>query len=345
MKILLVHPQHPATFWRSRHIHKFTGHKADYPPLELLTLAALLPGTWKKRLIDMNLARLTTRDLRGADYVFISALSAQRQSAREVIEQCRLLGAKIVAGGPLFTTDPEDFPEVDHLVLGAPEISLPLFLADLRRGALRRVYTAESDAQRQETPVPLWDLVKLKDYAAMKIRVGPKSSRNDATRLLAELECFHSRGWHGPVLFVDDDLRGDKSRLKDEILPRIIAWMIARDYPFYFIRQAASDRADDPQLLELMGRAGFKEVFFGSAGPHENRLLEGGKPQNRAQELLASVNRIQHAGLQVHSSFIDDFERKPATLLQRQLRFIQESGIPPWSERSLPDATPSTSND
>jgi radical SAM superfamily enzyme YgiQ (UPF0313 family) len=345
MKILLVHPQHPATFWRSRYFHKFTGHKAGYPPLELLTLAALLPEAWKKRLIDMNLGRLTTRDLRGADYVFISALSAQRQSAQEVIEQCRLLRVKVVAGGPLFTTDPEDFPEVDHLVLGEPEISLPLFLADLRRGALRRVYTAESGAQRQETPVPLWDLVKLKDYAAMKIRVGPNSGRNDPTRLLAELECFHSRGWHGPVLFVDDDLTGDKSRLKDEILPRIIAWMTARDYPFYFIRQASSGRADDPQLLELMDRAGFKEVFFGSAGPHENRLLEGSKPQNRAQELLASVNRIQHAGPQVHSSLTGDFERKPATLFERQIRLIQECGIPPWSKRAWPGETPGARND
>ena len=172
MKILLVYPHYPATFWSFRYAMKFINRRASFPPLGLLTVAAMLPGTWEKRLVDMNVHPLTDEDLGWADYVFISAMSIQRQSAREVIEDCRRLGVKTVAGGPLFTAYHEDFPEVDPLVLGEGEITLPPFLADLRRGAPRRVYATEGWAQLEKTPVPLWDLVNMKNYAAMNIQYG-----------------------------------------------------------------------------------------------------------------------------------------------------------------------------
>jgi len=344
MKILLVYPHYPATFWSFRYAMKFINRKASFPPLGLLTVAAMLPGAWEKRLIDMNVHHLSTEDLGWADYVFISAMSIQRQSAREVIEHCRRLGVKTVAGGPLFTSCHEDFPEVDHLVLGEGEITLPLFLNDLRHGPPRHVYTAEGWARLQETPVPLWDLVEAKDYAAMNIQYGRgcpfdcefcditslfgrKPRSKDPLQILDELESLYVRGWHGAVFFVDDNFIGEKIRLKREILPRIIGWMENRDYPFYFYTEASIDLADDPQLMELMVRAGFEEVFIGIETPHEGGLVECGKVQNKNRDLLASVKRIQQSGLQVHGGFIVGFDSDPATIFERQIRFIQESGI------------------
>jgi radical SAM superfamily enzyme YgiQ (UPF0313 family) len=344
MKILLVYPHYPATFWSFRYAMKFIDRKASFPPLGLLTVAAMLPHVWEKRLVDMNVKALTDQDLGWADYVFISAMSIQRQSAREVIEKCLLLGVKTVAGGPLFTSCHEDFPDVDHLVLGEGEITLPLFLEDLRRGAPRRLYTAEGWAQLGETPTPLWNLVKMTDYAAMNIQFGrgcpfdcefcditalfgrrPRSK--PLARLLAELESLYARGWRGAVFFVDDNFIGDKPRLKREILPAIIDWMEAREYPFYFYTEASIDLADDPQLLELMVRAGFEEVFIGIETPHEEGLAESGKVQNKNRDLLASVKCIQQGGLQVHGGFIVGFDSDPESIFERQIRFIQESGI------------------
>ncbi len=344
MKILLVYPRYPDTFWSFRHAMKFINRKASFPPLGLLTVAAMLPGTWEKRLVDINIGPLADKDLRWADYVFISAMTVQRQSAQEVIDRCRRLGIKTVAGGPLFTSCHDDFPEVDHLVLGEGEKTLPLFLEDLRRGAPRRVYTAHGWAQLKETPIPLWDLVEMKDYAAMNIQYGrgcpydcefcditalfgrkPRSKNPD--QILAELESLYVHGWRGAVFFVDDNFIGDKPKLKREVLPPIIDWMAAKEYPFYFYTEASIDLADDPQLLELMVRAGFEEVFIGIETPHEEGLTESGKVHNKNRDLLASVKRIQRAGLQVNGGFIVGFDTDPETIFDSQIHFIQESGI------------------
>ncbi|MHB1399590.1 MAG: B12-binding domain-containing radical SAM protein [Trichloromonadaceae bacterium] len=344
MQILLVYPHYPSTFWSFRYAMKFIGRKASFPPLGLLTVAAMLPDTWQKRLVDVNVRPLTDKDLEWADYVFISAMSIQRQSAREVIERCRRLGVKTVAGGPLFTACHDEFPEVDHLVLGEGEITLPRFLEDLQRGTPRRVYAAEGWAQLEQTPIPQWDLVARKDYAAMNLQYGrgcpfdcefcditalfgrrPRSK--PLGRLLAELESLYVTGWRGAVFFVDDNFIGDKPRLKREILPALITWMEARKYPFYFYTEASIDLADDSELMALMVGAGFEEVFIGIETPHEKGLAESGKVQNKNRDLLAAVKCIQQAGLQVHGGFIVGFDSDPATIFDLQIRFIQESGI------------------
>lgn len=344
MKILLVYPHYPATFWSFRYAMKFIGRKASFPPLGLMTVAAMLPEAWEKKLVDMNVHPLDDADLQWADYVFISAMSIQRPSAFEVIERCAQLGVKTVAGGPLFTSCHGDFPQVDHLVLGEGEITLPLFLDDLQKGAPQRIYAAEGWAQLRQTPIPLWDLVNMRDYAAMNIQFGrgcpfdcefcditalfgrrPRSK--DPAQILVELESLYVRGWRGAIFFVDDNFIGDKPRLKREVLPPIIEWMAARDYPFYFYTEASIDLADDAHLMDLMVQAGFEEVFIGIETPHEEGLAESGKVQNRNRDLLASVRRIQQAGLQVHGGFIVGFDSDPPSIFERQIRFIQESGI------------------
>lgn len=344
MKILLVYPFYPDTFWSFRNAMKFIGRKASFPPLGLLTVASLLPEDWEKKLIDMNVRPLDDQDLQWADYVFISAMTIQRPSVREVIDRCRRLGVKTVAGGPLFTSRPDEFPEIDHLVLGEGEITLPLFLEDLQHGSPRHIYTADGWAHLKETPIPLWKLVEMKEYAAMNLQYGRgcpfdcefcditalfgrKPRSKSRAQLIIELESLYAQGWRGAIFFVDDNFIGDKPKLKREILPAIIDWMEGKGYPFYFYTEASIDIADDPQLMELMVRAGFEEVFIGIETPHEGGLAESGKVQNKNRNLLASVKRIQQAGLQVQGGFIVGFDSDPATIFDMQIRFIQESGI------------------
>ena len=344
MKILLDYPRYPDTFWSFRYAMRFIGRKASFPPLGLLTVAAMLPSAWDRKLVDMNVRALTDADLAWADCVFLSAMDIQRQSAQEVIGRCQRLGIRTVAGGPLFSSCAEDFPEVDHLVLGEAEVTLPLFLADLAGGTARRLYIDERRADLHTTPVPLWELIDVRDYAAMNVQYsrgcpfdcefcditamfGHKPRTKALAQLIEELDVLRLRGWGGAVFIVDDNFIGDRGKLKREILPALIDWMETHGRPFYFYTEASIDLANDARLMELMVRAGFEEVFIGIETPCEACLIESGKVQNRNRDLLDSVRRIQQAGLQVHGGFIVGFDSDPPTIFDMQIRFIQESGI------------------
>ena len=344
MKILLLYPHYPDTFWSFRHAMKFIGRKASFPPLGLLTVAAMLPAEWDKKLVDMNVRSLSDDDLEWADYVFISAMTIQRESVLEILSRCRRIGVKTVAGGPLFTSAPDDFPDVDHLVLGEAEVTLAAFLHDLKTDSARHLYVNERRANLSTTPLPLWELIDVKNYASMNIQYsrgcpfdcefcditalfGRISRSKDTQQLLAELERLRVQGWRGAVFVVDDNFIGDRAKLKQTLLPALIEWMEEHAYPFYFYTEASINLADDSHLMELMVRAGFKEVFIGIETPNEESLVESCKVQNRHRDLLASVHRIQLAGLQVQGGFIVGFDSDPPAIFEMQISFIEESGI------------------
>lgn len=344
MNILLVYPEYPDTFWGFRHALKFVGKKAPFPPLGLLTVAAMLPVSWNKRLIDMNVRQLDEREINWADYVFISAMTVQRRSVNSILERCRSLGTKTVAGGPLFTSAPADFTEVDHLVLGEAEITLGGFVADLEKGQARHRYDPDRFAELTETPVPLWELVEPRQYGAMNIQYsrgcpfdcefcditqlfGRKPRTKSSGQIIAELDALHNWGWRGGVFFVDDNFIGDKRKLKNETLPAMIDWAAKYEYPYDFYTEASIDLADDSELMALMAKCGFGEVFIGIETPHDGGHVESGKVQNKNRDLLASIRKIQRAGLQVQAGFIVGFDSDPPSIFERQISFIQESGI------------------
>jgi len=344
MNILLLYPEYPDTFWSFRHALRFIGKKASFPPLGLLTVAAMLPSVWTKRLVDLNVSPLLDTDIRWADYVFISAMSVQRESVNDILRRCRRSGAKTVAGGPLFTTAPADFAEVDHLVMGEAELTLPLFLEDLERGEARHLYEAYGFASLSDTPIPLWELIDPRQYGAMNIQYsrgcpfdcefcditqlfGRSPRAKSRNQLIAELDALAARGWTGGLFFVDDNFIGEKLILKRDLLPAMIEWMEGHRHPFEFYTEASINLADDAELMALMVRSGFAEVFIGIETPHDDGHTESGKSQNRNRDLLASVKKIQRAGLQVQAGFIVGFDSDPPSIFEQQIRFIQESGI------------------
>ena len=344
MKILLVYPKYPDTFWSFKHALKFISKMASLPPLGLLTVAAMLPAEWEKRLIDMNVKPLLDRDILWADYVFVSGMSIQGVSAREVIDRCRELGTRTVAGGPLFTSSPEEFEYVDHLVLNEAEVTLPAFLEDLERGKAKHLYTSPVWADVTETPAPLMELVDLKPYASMNIQYsrgcpfdcefcnitvlyGRKPRTKGKGQIVAELETLYKKGWRGGVFFVDDNFIGNRSKLKNEILPAIIDWMEKRSYPFVLSTEVSINLSDDDELMSQMVRAGFTTVFVGIESPNEESLVECQKIQNKNRDLKACVKRIQHYGIEVQAGFIVGFDNDPSNIFERLIGFIQESGI------------------
>ena len=343
MKILLVYPEFPDTFWSFKHALKFIRRKSVSPPLGLLTVAALLPAEWDKRLVDLNVQRLTAEDLIWADYVFLSGMTVQRQSAEMILARCKALGVKVVAGGPLFTMEPELFPDVDHFVLNEAELTLPPFLADLEAGTLQHMYTTDQHPDIAQTPVPLWHLAELDRYATMNIQfsrgcpyncdfcnvtalLGHRPRIKTTAQILAELDGLYALGWRQSVFFVDDNLIGNKKYLKHDLLPALIEWR--QDKPgITFNTEVSINLADDPELLDLMARAGFTSVFIGIETPDEDSLAECSKKQNLKRDLVADVQRIHRAGIQVQAGFIVGFDSDTPTIFQRQIDFIQRSGI------------------
>ena len=344
MKILLVYPNYPETFWSFKYALKFIGKKATHPPLGLLTVAALLPQEWEKKLVDMNVTTLRDADLEWADYVFISAMSIQTEPVKRVIERCKKSGVKIVAGGPLFTTGYEEFAGVDHFVLNEAEITLPPFLEDLQQGCAQHLYTSQELSDIDKTPIPLWELIDMKKYAIMSIQYsrgcpyhcefcdipflyGNKVRIKSKDCIVAELDSLHAHGWRGSVFFVDDNFIGNTRKLKKEFLPALIEWMGSKRYPFVFNTEASIDLADDEELMHLMVQAGFTAVFVGIETPNEASLAECNKIQNKNRDLIASVKKIQGFGLFVTGGFIIGFDNDPPSIFERLSTFIQESGI------------------
>ncbi|HID56342.1 TPA: DUF4070 domain-containing protein [Candidatus Poribacteria bacterium] len=344
MRALLVYPECPDTFWSFKHALRFISKKAAYPPLGLLTVAAMLPEKWEKRLVDMNVSTLRDEDLRWADLVFISAMSIQEESVRRIIARCKGEGVKIVAGGPLFTIGYERFDDVDHLILGEAEITLPSFLEDLERGNAGHIYDADQWADMKRTPTPLWEILDMGKYASMSLQYsrgcpfncefcsvtalfGRKVRAKEKSQVLAELQKLYSLGWRGGVFFVDDNFIGNKGILKREVLPAIAEWMEERGYPFSFTTQVSINLSDDEELMRLMVRAGFDTVFVGIETPNEESLAECGKLQNTNRDLIACIRRIQKFGLQVQAGFIVGFDSDTPSIFERLVRFIQDSGI------------------
>ncbi|SDU05970.1 B12-binding domain-containing radical SAM protein [Desulfobacula phenolica] len=343
MNILLIYPKFPETFWSFTYAIGFIGKKAAFPPLGLLTVAALLPGKWSKRLKDMNVDRLKDEDILWADLVFIGGMAVQRTSTSRIIDRCKSLNATIVAGGPLFTSEPDAFKTVDHLVLDEAELTLPSFLSDLENHQPKRIYRAEGFCDLTQTPFPLWNLINIKRYASMNIQFsrgcpfncdfcnvtalfGHKPRLKTTDQIILELDIIYSLGWRGSIFFVDDNFIGNKRFLKEQLLPALALWRKDKKGCVFFT-ESSINLADDERLLSMMVKAGFDSVFIGIESPDEVALSECQKNQNRNRDLLDSVSIIHRSGLQVMGGFIVGFDSDKPSIFQRQIEFIQKSGI------------------
>jgi radical SAM superfamily enzyme YgiQ (UPF0313 family) len=343
MKILLIYPKYPETFWSFKHALKFIKKRASLPPLGLLTIGAMLPEEWPKRLVDMNVTALTENDLAWADCAFISAMSIQRDSAHETIARCKRAGLKVIAGGPLFTGEYDQFEDVDHFVLNEAELTLAPFLADMEKGCAGRVYKTSGYCDIRDTPSPMWELLNLKHYATMSIQFsrgcpfncefcnvtalfGHRPRIKTSDQIIAELGGLYDKGWRGQVFFVDDNFIGNKGYLKTNLLPALIKWQKGKKR-LPFNTEASINLADDSELMSMMVEAGFDTVFIGIETPDEKCLTECNKIQNKNRDMIESVKLIQRSGLQVQGGFIVGFDSDTPSIFQRQIEFIQKSGI------------------
>jgi len=344
MKVLLIYPQSPDTFWGFKHAIKFISRKSTEIPLGLITIAGLLPTDWDLRLIDMNIESLKTRDLEWADMVFLSGMNIHLQSFQKIVRRCNELNIKVVAGGPLATMEYEQILGVDHFVLNEAEITLPLFLADLEKGCAKKIYQTAKFPDISLTPIPRWDLLNRPKYVSMNIQysrgcpfncefcnITTLNGRNPRTKsreqFLAELDSIYEIGWRGGVFIVDDNFIGNRKKLKADILPAMGEWAEKRNYPFSFTTETSLDICDDEALIDLMVDVGFSHIFIGIETPNKDSLAECGKYQNINRDIVNSVKRLHQKGLRVSGGFIIGFDNDSQDIFEAQINLIQNSGV------------------
>lgn len=344
MKVLLISPYYPDTFWSLRHAVRFSPAKASFPPLGLLTVAAMLPADWPKKLVDLNVESLTDSHLEWADVAFVSAMTIQSASADEVVLRCKQRGLRVVAGGPHYSRQLDHCEPPDHMVLGEAEEIIPELVRDLLRGEAKATYRADEFPDVTQSPPPLWEIVDFTQYADMSIQFtrgcpftcdfcdvvlfsGHRPRLKTVAQIIAEMDALYQAGWRGEVMFVDDNFIGQPVKTK-ELLRAIVDWQRAHRYPFWFVTQASLNLAGDPELLSLMSQSDFKKVFIGIETTSLPSLDECGKLQNQGRDLIQAVHAIQQSGMEVLAGFIVGFDMDPPTVFDDQVQMIQEAGIP-----------------
>jgi radical SAM superfamily enzyme YgiQ (UPF0313 family) len=275
--------------------------------------------------------------------VFIGAMIVQKPSVRELVNRCHRLGKKVVGGGPLFSSSADEFDDVDHIVQGEAEVTLPTFVSDLARGVPGHLYASQEKPDITTTPLPKWDLINRKHYASLSVQYsrgcpfncefcdivnlnGRHPRVKSDQQMIRELDLLYEMGWRGRLFIVDDNFIGNKVRVKS-MLRAIIPWQRDRGYPFGLYTEASVNLADDDELMSLMVEAGFDNVFLGLETPEENSLKECGKHQNSGKDLVAAVRKIQQNGMEVMGGFIIGFDSDPPNIFDRQIKFIQNSGV------------------
>jgi len=344
MKVLFVNPEFPESYWGFRHALSFEGKRSAYPPLGLMTISPMLPRSWERRLVDINVRRLAPADIKWADIVFVTGMLIQKESLQRVVKQCKAMGKRVVIGGPYVTTSTENLPQADHIFLGEAETTLPQFVEDLERGEAKRFYQAAERPSLSATPIPDFNLVDLDRYSAMPVQYsrgcpfqcefcdiieiyGRVPRTKSSEQMLAELDALLRTGWRGSVFIVDDNFIGNKRSVK-RLLPELAEWHERNGRPFAFLTEASVNLSDDEEMLEGMRRAGFRSVFLGIETPVEESLKEARKTQNTRKNLLDSVKKIQSYGMEVMGGFIVGFDSDPEDIFERQINFIRESAIP-----------------
>ncbi|MFB2917321.1 MULTISPECIES: B12-binding domain-containing radical SAM protein [Aerosakkonema] len=347
MRVLLLYPLFPKTFWSYEKILELVDRKVLLPPLGLITVAAILPQEWEFKLVDRNIRSVTEAEWQWADLVILSAMIVQKEDFIAQIQEAKRRGKRVAVGGPYPTSLPEEAEEAgaDYLILDEGEITLPMFVEAIQRGQTRGIFHANGEKPSvTETPIPRFDLLEFDAYDSMSVQFsrgcpfqcefcdiivlyGRKPRTKTPQQLLAELDYLYELGWRRSVFMVDDNFIGNKRNVK-LLLKELKVWQAEHDYPFAFNTEASIDLAQDPELMELMVECYFNGVFLGIETPDEDSLQLTKKFQNMRNPLIEAVQLIAKAGLRPMAGFIIGFDGEKSAAGTRIVQFAEAAAIP-----------------
>jgi radical SAM superfamily enzyme YgiQ (UPF0313 family) len=358
IKVLMVWPRFPASFWSLGEVTEIVPERSLVPPLGLITVAALCPKQWKIRLIDLAFEELSDQDILWSDLVMVSAMAVQREGVRQTLERASKLNRRSMIGGPYASSEPEALlPLADHVVVGEPDEMFREIAADLERGSARRLYRVTEKPDVSHTPVPRFDLLALDKYTLMSVQFsrgcpftcefcdiitiyGRRPRTKSPAQLMGELDALLRLGWRKDVFVVDDNFIGNhKAAL--ELALELGKWQRSNRYPFAFFTEASIDLATRHELLAAMVKANFCRVFIGIESPSAESLKETKKFQNLRRDPLESILSIQQQGLWIMGGFIVGFDSDASDIFDRQIEFVERAAIP-WAMTGILQAPPTT---
>jgi len=358
IKVLMIWPRFPSSFWSFDGVMDLVPIETDQPPLGLLTVAALCPKNWTLRLIDRGFEDLLDTDILWADLVMVSGMRVQKDDIRETLLRARALGKRTMIGGPFASSEPELLLQLaDHVVAGEPDEVFPEIAADLERGSPKRLYVIKDKPDVSKTPLPRFDLLKIEKYASMAVQFsrgcpfqcefcdiitiyGRKPRTKRPSQLLAELDALFELGWRDQVFIVDDNFIGNH-KLALGLALELEEWQKSHGYPMLFYTEASIDLAQRSELIEAMVKANFFYVFIGIESPSPKSLTEAKKFQNLRRDPLESIRFIQSQGLWVTEGFIIGFDSDTEEIFEQQRDFIERAAIP-WAMAGFLQAPPTT---
>lgn len=345
MRVLLLYPKFPPSFWSFEKALALVDRKAMLPPLGMITVAAILPQEWEFKLVDRNVQDVTEAEWEWAELVILSAMIVQKEDFLAQIHEAKRRGKKVAVGGPYATALPQEVTEADYLILDEGEITLPMFVEAIAKGQPSGTFRANGEKPDVTgTPIPRFDLLKLDAYDSMSVQFsrgcpfqcefcdiivlyGRKPRTKTPEQLLAELEQLYQLGWRRSVFMVDDNFIGNKRNVK-LLLRELKTWMAEHQYPFRINTEASVDLAQDPELMDLMVECNFSAVFLGIETPDEDSLAVTKKFQNTRDSLSDAVDAITRAGLRVMAGFIIGFDGEKPGAGDRIVRFVEKTAIP-----------------
>jgi radical SAM superfamily enzyme YgiQ (UPF0313 family) len=347
MRVLLIYPRFPKTYWSMHGALELVGRKVLLPPLGLITIAALLPDAWELRLVDCNVREISEDDWRWADLIIASAMMVQKQDLGRLIQQAATRQLPVAVGGPFASSTPDasELQQARYLILDEGEITIPLFVEALSRGETQGRFNAGGERPDVSlSPVPRFDLLEREAYSMMALQYsrgcpfqcefcdiivlyGRKPRTKQPAQFLRELDRLHALGWRGEIFLVDDNFIGNKRNVK-LLLPELRHWQERHDHPFRFSTEASVDLASDPELMEGMVSCGFRRVFLGIETPDQSSLKVTNKVQNTRSPLDEAVDAITDHGLHVMAGFILGFDGEQPGAGQRIVAFVNRTAIP-----------------
>jgi radical SAM superfamily enzyme YgiQ (UPF0313 family) len=342
VRIYLVTPRNPPSFWTYDHVLSTLGKRCLFPNLSMPTVAGLTPREHEVILCDENVEEVDL-DI-DADIVGITGYVIHKERMLELIDAFRARGRFVVVGGPYASLCPEELRgRGDVLFVDEAEETWPQFLRDYAADAWQAEYRPAEKPDLTTSPMPRFDLLPVDRYQALTIQFargcpfncefcdiivvyGRRPRAKSVAQVMAEIEECHRLGAK-QVFLVDDNFIGNKKLAKD-LLRAIAEWSSARGHPIHFNTEVSLNVAQDDELLALLRGAHFTTVFIGIESPRPASLQETKKTQNLRGDLVASVRKVQAYGIQVQAGMIVGFDNDDPAIFEEQLRFIQEARIP-----------------
>lgn len=311
---------------------------ATLPSLGLLYLAACTPAGHSVVYYEAESDGAEPAELYTCDLVAISTFSAQVFEAYAIADRLRAAGVKVAMGGLHVTVKPDETRQhVDYVIIGEGENVWPAVVAAAERDEPHRIFNARDFApvDVNQLPTPRYDLLGQRpynrftvqtsrgcpwrcDFCASNVMLSQRYRKRPVEHVIRDIRAIRQVRERPFIEFADDNTFVDKEWGKElcrQLIPLRLKWFTETDISV----------ADDPELIDLMHRAGCRQVLIGLESPNQSALdgmeLRTNFKAKRADRYAQAIHDIQSQGVTVNGCFILGLDQHGPEIFEQVLDF------------------------